>query len=139
MEKRIEDDIAAARDNYLSQQGNMTRHAFGNFVSAMESTPVFFAVLDKAGKIRSMNKHMLETLGYSVEEVTGQDYRDIFVPDEDRDIVRSLSGLGHQAFTFFCNTKLTGKDGREFLVQWKARILSRYDGDIDYIFMLGSL
>ena len=49
--------------------------------SLLQAAPTFFVALDNAACVLMMNDAMLHTLGYTFEEVEGQDYISMFVPE----------------------------------------------------------
>jgi len=104
----------------------------------IDTASAFFAVINDEGKIVMMNKLMLDTLGYSAEEVVGKEYRSLFVPEADQEIT------GQTFETLIANKKRTlnenhvlAKDGRELLVEWHGCPITNLDGEIREFFGVG--
>ena len=51
---------------------------------------VMIVAIDSKGKVTLMNKKGCETLGFKLEEVLGEDWFDHFLPERNRDSVRSV-------------------------------------------------
>ncbi|MBW1804269.1 MAG: PAS domain S-box protein [Deltaproteobacteria bacterium] len=62
----------------------MEKVAFFN-KALIEFSPVFIIAISTDGKTLMMNRSMLNKLGYSEEEVLGNDYLTMFIPEEERE------------------------------------------------------
>ena len=56
----------------------------------IQSSPVSFVAVDKAGKVIMMNERMEQDLGYIKDELIGADYLSTFVPVEEWGYVSSM-------------------------------------------------
>ena len=85
-----------------------------------------------------MNASMLEATGYTMAEIQGTDYFDLFVPWRDRHRRRALCRrvAGHEHTETIYGPILT-KDGNELLVEWRARAVRHAGGKPGFIFGLG--
>ena len=104
----------------------------------IQSVPLFFVVIDADGKTLMMNEAMLQSLGYTADEVVDKDYLTIFVPERDRAALsRVFTTLvaSHEP-TLNKNHVLT-KGGRELLVEWHGRQVFKEDGALDFFFGAG--
>ena len=109
------------------------------FRTIIEASPVFFVAIDANGKTLLMNKYMLQTLGYTLEEVVGTDYLTTFIPEEDREMLSKIfrTLVKERKPTHNINRVLT-KDGRELLVEWHGRpIYDRETGEFNFFFGVG--
>lgn len=104
----------------------------------IDSLPVFFVAIDPHGRTINMNEMMLRELGYSREEVKGEDYMSSFVPPEERPglarVFDALVGSGELTVNV---DRVRGKDGRELIVEWHGRPVFREDGEQDCFYGLG--
>ena len=110
----------------------------GFVTSLIDALPVFLAALDSEAKVLTMNRVMLDALGYTIDEVVGQDYLSTFVPEADRallaDVFQRLTRT--DAPTHNENRVLT-KQGRELLVSWHGRSVFR-EGTAQSFYGLGT-
>lgn len=104
----------------------------------VESSPVFFVAIDPDGRVRMMNRKMLETLGYDKEEVVGADYLETFVPENEQEslaaVFTDLAALkpatGHE-------NHIICKNGRRLLIEWHGQPILDPDGRLDYLIGVG--
>ncbi|MBN2298563.1 MAG: PAS domain S-box protein, partial [Deltaproteobacteria bacterium] len=104
----------------------------------IQDSPTYYVAIDAQGKTIMMNHTLLKALGYSMDEVTGADYLNTFVPESEREM---LSGVFEKIVrmrepTVNENQILT-KDGRQFLVEWHGRPVFKTNGELDYFFGVG--
>ena len=104
----------------------------------VDSSPIFFTVVDKQGKITMMNKSMLGALGYKLEDVLGLKYITSFLPKQDQ---HSGKKVMEELFLSGKNTKsenhLITKTGQELLVEWYACPIVNPEEKIEFIFAYG--
>lgn len=104
----------------------------------IESSPVFFVAIDAGGKILTMNEMMLQTLGYTADEVKGQDYLTSFIPEADRAMLGDVfESLVKDRKPTLNENRVLAKDGRERLVEWHGRPIFKENGEFDYFFGMG--
>ncbi len=104
----------------------------------IQSSPTFFVALDVEGKILLMNNLMLNTLGYSEEEVIGKDSLDLFVPEEEHHMLREVFGrLVERGESTKNENHVRARDGRQFLVEWYGKPICKENGELDYFIGIG--
>ncbi|MBC8434455.1 MAG: PAS domain S-box protein [Desulfobacterales bacterium] len=110
----------------------------GFIQSVMQDSPVFIFVLDADGKIKFMNKTMLNFLGYTMDEVKEKDYLSNFVPDADREMMsETLAKLINSRDPTLNSYRIKAKDGRELLLEWHGRQVFKENGELDFFWCLG--
>ncbi|MBN2124951.1 MAG: PAS domain S-box protein, partial [Deltaproteobacteria bacterium] len=106
--------------------------------SLIESTPTFFVAIDSRGRTIMMNRHMLDVLGLTAEEVVGKDYLSTFVPRRDREglaaVFRELTDERRHTVN---ENRLLTKDGRELVVEWHGAPVFAQDGTFRYFYGVG--
>ncbi len=110
-----------------------------DFAQALvQATPTFFVALAPDGRVRLMNRAMLEALGYTLQEVLGADYIRMFVPPEDHPLLNSIFAriTVDRALTVNEN-QVISKSGEKLLVEWHGRPSFKADGSLDYFFGVG--
>lgn len=121
--KRAEEELRRERD--LSNE-------------LIQASPAYVLAVDAAGRVLMMNQPLLTALGYTLQEVQGQDHVTLLIPEEDRAtleitmrraLVASRSYVGQH--------RVRCKDGRLLLGEWYMRSLFRPDGSRDYGLALG--
>lgn len=104
----------------------------------IDSLPVFFVAIDPQGRTLTMNEMMLKELGYTKEEVMGEDYLRRFVPPEDRaGLQRVFDTLVKSGRTTVSVNRVRAKDGREIVVEWHGKPVFSEGGELDYFYGLG--
>jgi PAS domain S-box-containing protein len=85
----------------------------------INSTPAFFVSIDNNINIMSMNTAMLQALGYTRDEMIGQNYLAVLVPIREHEMLTEVFNriLNLKQKTFNEN-KIITKDGRELLCEW---------------------
>jgi PAS domain S-box-containing protein len=85
----------------------------------INSTPAFFVSMDKDMNIMSMNTAMMQTLGYTKDEMIGKNYLAMLVPKSEHvmltEVFNRLLNLKQKTFN---ENKIITKDGREILCEW---------------------
>lgn len=107
-------------------------------VTLINALPTFFVAIDQGGQPIMMNRVMLETVGYTAEEVLGLDYVSTFIPEEDQAAVRSIFRrviASKQASTN--QSRLLTKEGRRLIVEWHDQPILKQNGELDYFFGIG--
>jgi PAS domain S-box-containing protein len=104
----------------------------------INALPSFFVAIDRHGQPLMMNRVMLETLGYTAEEVVGLDYITTFVLEEDREKVSAaFKQLFETKQASTGQSRLLTKDGRTLLVEWYDQPVLKPNGELDYFFGIG--
>jgi PAS domain S-box-containing protein len=106
--------------------------------SLLQASPTFFVAINAKGVTLMMNDAMLETLGYTKEEVVGTNYLETFVPQPDRKLAaRIFDKLIHSRVATLNENRVLTKDGRQLLVEWRGRPMFKEDGAFDFFFGVG--
>ncbi|MFC2079653.1 diguanylate cyclase [Candidatus Bipolaricaulota bacterium] len=106
--------------------------------SVIQASPVFFVAIGSDGRTLMMNAALLEALGYTAEEVIGQDYIKSFVPIREREGLSEIfSGLAVASEPSMNESHVLTKDGRELLVEWHGRTVANKDGALESFFGVG--
>jgi len=108
-----------------------------NYLDAAE---VIILVLDTDQKVRLINRKGCEILGHNEKYVIGKDWCDNFVPEQDRDEVRSVLSklLSEKDKTphYYENPVLT--EGKQaILVAWRNTIVHNNKGEIEALLSSG--
>jgi PAS domain S-box-containing protein len=88
----------------------------------LDTTPAFIVAIGFDGRIRMMNRALLDALGYAPEEVRGADYLETFVPPEDRRELRAVfDRLIQEGISTVNENRIVGRSGQARLVEWQGR------------------
>jgi len=104
----------------------------------VDAFPTFIVTLGADGRVRLMNRALLDALGYEREQVLGQDYLNRFVPAEDRPAVIELLQRARTSpeTTVHMNRVLT-RHGQELLVEWHGRPFFHDGGELHFFLAVG--
>ena len=106
--------------------------------SLVQNSPAFFVALSPEGKTLMMNDAMVQGLGYTLDEVLGEDYPEMFLSGDERErmsaVFESLERLKKPSVSI---NRVRAKDGRELLVEWHIKPVMRSSGGIHYFLNLG--
>jgi PAS domain S-box-containing protein len=94
---------------------------------------VTIVVLDATGKVTLINKKGCEILGYTEEEILGRDWFSHFLPERNRDVVRSTFDqlmTGEIAPAKYYENPVLTKAGEERLIAWHNTVLGDETGQI---------
>lgn len=88
-------------------------------------------VLDTDGRIVRINPYMEGLSGWQLDEVQSRDWFDTFLPERDREKIRSLFGraIQDERTSGHINPIVT-KDGRELQIEWYDAPLTSPEGDL---------
>lgn len=89
LEKRIEflqeDPFALRRElEKASMRCGVLEGEVSAYKRLFEDSPIAFHTLDRQGRITSVNKHWLELLGYTMEEVVGREIFGFILPEHEQ-------------------------------------------------------
>ena len=120
------------------QSEEALRHEHDFNKRLIHASPAFIVSIGHDGKTLMMNDAMLQTIGYTAEEVVGKDYLSTFVPEADRkmlsDIFKRLVSSDEPTVN---ENRVMTKDGRELLVEWHGRQIFDASGNVEYFFGVG--
>ena len=105
---------------------DLLRHERDNVQKYLNLAGVVMVAIDSDQKVNLINKKGCEILEYSEQEIIGENWFDLFIPDGDRNEARTLftkvmSG-GIEPFESFENVVLT-KSGRQRIIAWHNVLL----------------
>jgi PAS domain S-box-containing protein len=104
----------------------------------IQASPAYFVALDRDLRVVLMNGTLLAALGYSMGEVAGADYVEMFVPEYDRERrLRTLRRIAEEKLPTLSEGAVLARDGREILVKWHGSPVLNDDGSLDFFFGLG--
>ena len=114
-------------------------HSEKQFRNLLENVQLVAVMLDRNGNITYGNRYLLGLTGWSVEEILGKCWFDLFLPEDIRESVRSVFHTGIRAASLpnqYENDILTRKGARR-LVVWNNSILYGLNGDVTGIASIG--
>ena len=114
-------------------------HKGRNFSNDLiKASPAFIIAINEKDQILLMNEAMLNTLGYSEEEVIGKNYISLIVPEDERALVRkNFDIVVESQMPTEGENHVLSKDGQKFLVEWHGRAIMKPNGDLDFHFGIG--
>ena len=102
----------------------------------MQVSPFYFVAIDSNFNTFMMNQSYLDALGYTLEEVQGRNYLEMFIPEDEREQVRNIfTTLLSQGNTLSENTVIT-KKGSNLLIEWHGHPVIT-DGDLNFFIGIG--
>lgn len=104
----------------------------------IDANPAFFIVLDVEGKVKFMNPAMLNSLGYTQEEIEGMNYTATFVPKEGKKSPPWVFELMiNRRLPIRTEETMIAKDDREIIVEWYGRAVFNKETD-EYEYFVGA-
>jgi PAS domain S-box-containing protein len=99
----------------------------------LDTAGVIIVALDKEGRATLINRKGCEILGYQSQEIIGNHWFDMYLPEHDRDRVRAayleiLAG-DNEPFRYYENPVRT-RNGEERLIAWYNTVLTDDNGAI---------
>jgi two-component system, cell cycle sensor histidine kinase and response regulator CckA len=108
-----------------------------DFSPPIHSSPAFFIAIARNGKVLTMNRELIATLGLDPQEAVGRDYLS-FVRAEDHDqMLEDVHALADRRLSRLRIVGLCAKDGRVVFVEWHGWPVRRADGEIDCVLATG--
>jgi PAS domain S-box-containing protein len=111
----------------------------GNFARGIVNTArVIILVLDTTGAIEYFNPYMEECSGFRLEEVKGQDWFSMFIPEYEQARIREIfeNSLADIPTRGNINPILT-KPGGERIIQWFDTTLRNEQGEVSGVLAIG--
>ena len=106
-------------------------------MTVIQRSPAFFVAITAEGKVKMMNQAMLNALGYHEDEVIGQQYLPLFVPEREHDM---LSGVFERLVggeTTLDENHVLTKSGQEILAEWYGTPIFNEARKLEYFFGIG--
>ncbi|MDY6994146.1 MAG: PAS domain S-box protein, partial [Pseudomonadota bacterium] len=110
-----------------------------DFINTLvQASPAFFFAISPEGKIRMMNKAMLFSLEYTLEEVMNQDFLNYCIPKNEQALVSAeFENLTKSMQPSLLEYHVLSKSGKTLLVEWHSRAIIKANGALDYFFGVG--
>lgn len=125
----------------LNQARQAVRQVEKRYREFFEKSELVFLALDKNGKISSCNDYLLSLTGYSRAEVSGGDWFEIFIPKEEREVVRKVfldtMSTDTVAVPPHFENEIKTKDGALRTISWDNVINHDSDGKIAGVTCVG--
>ena len=103
----------------------------------VNASPAFFLAFDPSGKIIVINDALLYALGYERDELLDRHF-DSIVPAHGLDEAnRAFRVLAESLEAIALEISLQTRDGREIVVEWRARPVLSETGAVDFVFAIG--
>lgn len=104
----------------------------------VETAPLIIVILSPEGKIIRVNNYMESVSGYSLKEVEGKDWFDIFLPESQREKTKKIfmTAIDDIQTIGNINTILT-KDGSQKLIEWYDKTLKNAEGNTVGLLSIG--
>lgn len=101
----------------------------GRFRELLENVELIAVTLDCNGSITFCNDFLLDVTGWRREEVLGNNWFDLFIPEQVRENIRAVfrANISRDELKHFENTILT-KNGQQRLIVWDNTTLHDPDG-----------
>ncbi len=96
------------------------------FQTSIETADILFIVLDERGSIRQFNRFASELTGYTADEVDGENWFDLFVPQDKRADMRLLFSNIFEKSTNDWGTEnlIIDKDASSHLIRWNNTLFT---------------
>lgn len=110
-----------------------------DFINTLvQASPTFFVALEPNGNVRMMNDAMLTALDYTLDDALGQNFLDMLVLDDERNMVATeFEKLRTAMQPMLFESHVIGKNGQTVLAEWHSRAIVKADGTLDYFFGVG--
>ena len=106
----------------------------------VDSSSAFFVSLDKNGNIISINETALALSGYDQEELIGKHFFDIFIPNEDKEIIYRafLDVLSGEDNYWRYDNNILLKDGSKQMMKWSNALVKDKDSQLSFVHAFGT-
>ncbi len=104
----------------------------------LSTAQTIILVLDMSGNIVDCNPYMEGLSGYSINEIRGENWFDLFIPERDRESIKQLfQKATHEISTEGNVNAIITKDGRERYIVWYDAPIRSESGDITGLLSTG--
>jgi len=110
-----------------------------DFVKTLvQASPAFFLAINPDGKIRMINKAMLQATEYKFEDIVNKDFLTTFIPPAERALVANeIENLTKTMQPSLAEYHILSRSGKALLVEWHSRAIVKAEGALDYCFGVG--
>ena len=136
-EKNILEDLVLERTRSLIESEIMLKKERDFLKSLEDASPAYYVAVSPRGNILSMNRSLLDVLGYGISDVKGRDYFTDFIPALPRDSLKKMYNETPPEKTTVYECPLITCRGVEILVEWHIRSFCGEGGKVDFIFSVG--
>jgi len=106
--------------------------------SIIKTAQAIILILDERGRIRDFNPYMEKISGYGIEEVTGKDWVNTFLPAEDRGKIRKLLKRAMTNVPMKGNVNpIKTRDGNLIYIEWYDKTLKDSTGKVTGLLAIG--
>ena len=120
--------VRAAALLELTSQELARQHAYLD--TLLQSVPVAIAVIDRARRIRSLNRQFTVLFGYESNEAVGRPLDELVVPEHQRAASREMEQRVWQGETVTADTERLHRDGRLIPVRLSAAYAQDATGEV---------
>jgi PAS domain S-box-containing protein len=130
---------AMIRDMSERKAAEEALRAERDFVNTLvQASPAFFLAINPNGTIRMVNKALLETTGFSTEELEGKNFIQALVFEADQESLntqwKQLTQVMRPSTLVY---RIKTKNNTFRSVEWHSRAIVQPDGVLDYVFGVG--
>jgi PAS domain S-box-containing protein len=114
------------------------RHERDSAQRYLETAEVILLTLDLDKRVRLVNRYACSVLGWTADELLGQDFTEMCLPARTRDAIRTrFDEVIGGDLSIFENPVVT-KSGEERLIEWRNTLLRDDDGHVTGTFSSGT-
>ncbi len=109
------------------------------FTELLKHTLLFSTIIDTDAKIIFCNQSLLATTGYTIEELIGKNYTDIFISKDSREEMNNVFNQilkGEEGHLHFENSMIF-RNGESLLVSWNNTLLRDSNGNVTGVASIG--
>ncbi len=104
----------------------------------VQASPMFFVAVNPDGKIRMMNRAMLQETKYALEDVLNSDFLTTFVPEVEQPLISiEIQKLITSMKPSLMECHILTQNNKLLLIEWHSRSVVKADGVLDYFFGVG--
>ncbi|MCP4129575.1 MAG: response regulator [bacterium] len=146
--KKAEDLLRLEKDHLEVLVGERTEALYKSerklkkerdFMKTLEdASPAYYLALSPEGTVLTMNRAMLEAMGYELKAVKGKDYIKTFMPEAEHELgYKVFEKLKNESSPFPQENVVLTRQNEELLVEWHIRPFLAEDGSLDFVFFVG--
>ncbi|MDT8273016.1 MAG: PAS domain S-box protein, partial [Desulfomonilia bacterium] len=127
----------SVKQHKLAREDIFREKSFSHIL--LQSSPSFFVAIDTEGKTTMVNDEFLREIGYTREELIGRDFLTTLVPaSEHVALAPFFRALARKGMVSVIENHVVAKDGRKLLVEWRGRPVFKENGELDFLFGVGT-